>query len=158
MDHAPPREPIPPDLDLDQAHRVLLFLCLALGGGVVVMAGVALALVYSGAYPPFLGFPQGVRIGVGIFLGLLLGVSYPVHRTAGGSTPVTDAASALQAFQTRTITAMAIREFVGIAGSVLILLSRDLLVGGTLAALSVVSILLALPRKEDLREAVRRVR
>lgn len=145
-----------PAVDLDQAHRVLLIICLALAGGVAVMAGVALMLLYTGAFPPFLGFSPGVRIGVAVFLALLLGASYPVHRMAGGATAVTDGASALQAFQTRVITAMAMREFVGIAGSVLILLSRDLAVGGTLAALSVITILLALPRKDDMREAVRR--
>lgn len=143
-------------VDLDQAHRVLLVICLALAGGVIVMAGVAFALVSGGHFPPFLGFPAGIRIGIAVFLGLLLGASYPVHRAAGGFQEVTDAATALQSFQTRVITAMAMREFVGMAGSVLILLSRDIAVGGTLAALSVVSILLALPRKADMQEAVRR--
>ena len=145
-------------VDLDQAHRVLIIICLALAGGVAVMAGVALMLLHTGAFPPFLGFSRGVRVGVAIFLALLLAASYPVHRMAGGAVEVTDAASALQAFQTRVITAMAMREFVGIAGSVLILLSRDMVVGGSLAALSVITILLALPRKDDLREAVRRAR
>lgn len=145
-------------VDLDQAHRVLLIICLALAGGVAVMAGVAVMLVQTGTFPPFLGFSQGVRVGVAIFLALLLVASYPIHRMAGGAVAVTDAASALQAFQTRVITAMAIREFVGIAGAVLMLLSRDFVVGGTLAALSVITILLALPRREDLREAVREAR
>lgn len=150
--------PTPPDppVDLDQAHRVLLFICIALAAGVAVMALVAYGLVSGGYFPPFLGFDSGVRIGVAVFLGLLLGASYPVHRLAGGSQEVTDPATALQAFQMRVITAMAMREFVGIAGSVLILLSRDLAVGGTLAALSVAAILLALPRKADMREALRR--
>ncbi|HSG46987.1 MAG TPA: hypothetical protein VLA43_04130 [Longimicrobiales bacterium] len=147
-----------PAVDLDQAHRVLIIICLALAGGVAVMAGVALMLLHTGAFPPFLGFSQGVRVGIALFLALLLAASYPVHRMAGGAVEVTDAASALQAFQTRVITAMAMREFVGIAGSVLILLSRDMVVGGSLAALSVFTILLALPRKDDLREAVRRAR
>lgn len=146
------------DVDLNQAHRVLLVICVSLAGGVVIMAGVALVLVDGGHFPPFLGYSPPVRVGVGVFLTLLLAASYPIHRLAGGSVPASDAATALQAFQTRVITAMAVREFVGIAGSVLILLSRDLAVGGTLAGLSVVTILLALPRKEDMREAVARGR
>ena len=152
------RSPTPatPTADLDQAHRILLFICIALAAGVAVMALVAYVLVSAGYFPPFLGFSSGVRIGIAVFLGLLLGASYPVHRLAGGSEEITDPATALQAFQIRVITAMAMREFVGIAGSVLILLSRDLVVGGTLAALSVVAILLALPRKEDMREALKR--
>jgi len=145
-------------VDLAQAHRVLLIICLALAGGVAVMAGVAFMLVQTGTFPPFLGFSPAVRLGVAAFLFLLLAASYPIHNMAGGAVAVTDAASALQAFQTRVITSMAVREFVGIAGSVLILVSRDLAVGGTLAALSVITILLALPRREDLREAVRQAR
>ncbi|MDT8340167.1 MAG: hypothetical protein RQ751_01525 [Longimicrobiales bacterium] len=145
-----------PSVDVDQAYRVLVGICLVLAGGVVLAAGGAWAVLEAGLFPPFLGFPAWVRWSVGAGLLVLLAASYPAHRAAGGAVAVTDAATALQAFQTRVITAMAMREFVGMAGAVLILLSRDLLVGGTLAGLAVLSILLALPRREDLREAVRR--
>lgn len=143
-------------VDLDQAHRVLLVISLALAGSVAVMAGVSLILVQGGHFTAFLGFSPVVRVGVAVFLALLLGASYPVYRLAGGPSEVPGAASALQAFQTRVITAMAMREFVGMAGAVLILLSRDLAVGGTLSVLAVASILLSLPRRKELAEAVRK--
>lgn len=143
-------------VDLDQAHRVLLVISLALAGGVALMAGVSLILVQGGHFTAFLGFSPAVRVGVAVFLALLLGASYPVYRLAGGPSEVPGAASGLQAFQTRVITAMAMREFVGMAGAVLILLSRDLALGGTMSVLAVASILLSLPRKKELAEAVRK--
>lgn len=150
--------PETPPVDVDQAHRVLTFLCLSLAGSVALMAGVSALLVTTGAFPPFLGYPQAVRLGVGIFLILLLGASYPLYGLAGGSGEASDPAGAVTAFQTRVITSMAVREFVGIAGALLILLSRDFILGGTLAGLSLITIVLALPRKEDLLEAVRKAR
>jgi hypothetical protein len=143
-----------PGVSVDQAHRVLTIICLALVGGVVTMAGVSVILVTSGTFPPFLGYPEAVRLGVGAFLLLLLGASYPVYRHAGGATNPDEPGGALSAFQTKVIAAMALREFVGIAGGLLILLSRDMVLGGTLVVLSVATMLLALPRKEDLREAL----
>lgn len=142
--------------DLDQAYRVLLIICLALVFGVVAFAGVAAFLSSSGAFPGFLGFSPLVRTGIAVgFLVLLVG-AYPLQSMAGGPVPVDDAASALQAHQTKTIVGMAVREFVGIAGGVLILLSGDLVLGGTLVGLTVITMLLALPRKEEMRAAMRR--
>ena len=143
-----------PQVSIDHAHRVLLGICIALAGSVFVMASVSLVLVSSGTFPPFLGFSPTVRIGVGVFLVLLLGASYPIYRRAGEGVQGDGPDDALAAFQTKVIAAMAVREFVGIAGGLLILLSRDMVLGGTLVVLSIGTILLALPRKDDLRAAL----
>ena len=146
----------PPEVDLDQAYKVLVGLSLAFAGGVALFAVVSVFLVQTGSFTPFMGYTGLVRGAVAAFVILLIGSSWPLYRLAGGAVSADDPNAALSAFQIKVIVANAIREAAGLMGGVLILLFGDLLVGGTAAALSVGAILLSLPRKDDMREALRR--
>ena len=119
---------------VDEYHRILTVLSLALMASVVILVGGAWALVATGAFQPFLGFRPPVRIAIGVFLVALLLAAYPLSRAVGGG-PRPDA--------------------VGARAAVLILLAGDTVLGGTLGALVLVSMGAALPNRQAFEDAVR---
>ena len=143
------------DADLDQSYRVLLIISLAMAGGVALFAGIAAFVVSTGQFDPFMGWPGWVRGSIAAFLIVLLAASYPLYRLAGGAPRPGDPYAALSVFQTKVIVANGVRDAVGIMGAVLILFAGDLVLGGSVAIASVVTILLSLPRKDDMRAALR---
>ena len=136
-------------------HRVLVLMSWALMGSVAVMVGGAWTLVATGTFQPFLGLQTPVRIGVGVFLVLLLGSAYPLSRAVGAGARPATRERALAVVQTRVMVGMAVRDAVGAMAAVLILLAGDVVLGGTVGALVLASMALALPRREQLEEAVR---
>ncbi|MEJ2538937.1 MAG: hypothetical protein P8188_02935 [Gemmatimonadota bacterium] len=142
-------------IDLREYHRVLLGLSVALMIGVLVMTGGAWMMVASGTFQPFLGLQPGVRLGVGFFLLLLLGASYPVARAAGSGDPPENRREALSQVQTRVMVAMATRDAVGGMAAVVILLTGDIVLGGSVAAATLLAMASDLPRIGVLEEAVR---
>lgn len=128
---------------------------IALMVSVALMVGVAWFLVATGRFQPFIGLQPVVRIGVGIFLVALLGASYPLSRAVGSGDRPTSREEALGHVQTSVMIGMAVRDAVGAMAAVLILLAGDLVLGGTVAVLAFLSMGLALPRREQLEEAVR---
>lgn len=147
-----------PDRDEDsigEYHRVLSLVSLALLGSVALMVGGAWALVATGAFQPFLGVRPPVRIGIGVFLIVLLGAAYPLSRAVGADRRPGTRQEALAREQTRVMVGMAVRDAVGAMAAVLILLAGDVVLGGTLGAMVLVSMAAALPRRDQLEEAVR---
>ena len=147
--------PGPGGSSLEEYHRVLVGLSWALIAGVAAMAGGAWFLVASGGFQPFLNFTTPVRIGIAVFLVLLLLVAGPVTRTASRGERPRDARTALSRLQTEVMVGMAVRDAVGAMAAVLILLSGDWVVGGTTAAAALVAMISDLPTLDDLRDAVR---
>ncbi len=152
---APPGPPDPSGSTLREYHRVLVGISWALIAGVAAMAGGAWFLVATGTFLPFLGFTTPVRIGIAVFLVLLLLAAGPLERAVGGGEAAEDEAAALSRVQTRVMVGMAVRDAVGAMAAVLILLSGDLLVGGSAAAATLVAMVSNLPRMDDLEAAVR---
>ena len=142
---------------LREYHRVLVGLSWALIAGVAAMAGGAWFLVAAELFQPFLGFTTPVRIGIAVFLVLLLLSAGPLKRAVGGDGPPSNPAEALSRVQTRVMVGMAVRDAVGAMAAVLILLSGDLLVGGSAAVATLVAMVSDLPGLDDLEEAVRQV-
>lgn len=151
----PPAAGDPGSSTLREYHRVLVGISWALIAGVAVMAGGAWFLVTTGTFTPFLGFTAPVRIGIAVFLVLLLLAAGPLERAVGGGEPPEDEAAALGRVQTRVMVGMAVRDAVGAMAAVLILLSGDLLVGGSVAAATLVAMASDLPTIDDLEAAVR---
>lgn len=140
---------------IGEYHRVLLTVSAALMVSVALMVGVAWFLVTSGQFQPFIGLQPAVRIGVGIFLLGLLGSSYPLSRAVGTGERPRSREKALANVQTSVMIGMAVRDAVGAMAAVLILLAGDLVLGGTVAVLVLLSMGSSLPRREQLEEAVR---
>ena len=151
----PSPEGDPRSSTLREYHRVLVGISWALIGGVAAMAGGAWFLVATGTFHPFLGFSTPVRIGIAVFLVLLLLAAGPLQRAVGGGEPPEDEAAALARVQTRVMVGMAVRDAVGAMAAVLILLSGDVLVGGSVAAATLVAMVSDLPAMDDLEAAVR---
>jgi hypothetical protein len=143
------------EASIGEYHRVLTFVSLALLGSVALMVGGAWALVATGAFQPFLGLRLPVRIGVGVFLIVLLAAAYPLSRAVGSGNRPETREEALARVQTRVTVGMAVRDAVGAMAAVLILLAGDIVLGGTVGALVLVSMAAALPRRDQLEEAVR---
>jgi hypothetical protein len=142
-------------VDLDQVHRILSVMILIFAGGVASFAGVSFFVVSTGAFSPFLGYPEVVRLGIGVFLLFLLAMSYPLSRWSGAANPGESRSDAVARFQTRAVVGAAVRESVGIMGGLLILLAGDVVLGVTAAALAVVTLVTGIPSKDALRAATR---
>lgn len=132
-----------------------MVISMALIGSVAVMVGGAWALVASGTFQPFLSLQLPVRIGVGVFLLVLLAATYPLSRAVGSGGRPESREEALSIVQTRVMVGMAVRDAVGAMSAVLILLAGDVTLGGTVGALTLVSMVTSLPRLEQLEEATR---
>jgi hypothetical protein len=145
----------PREASIEEYHRVLVTVSLALMASVALFVGVAWVLVATERFQPFIGLQPGVRIGVGAFLLALLGASYPLSRAVGGDSPPDTREKALSNVQTRVMVGMAMRDAVGAMAAVLILLAGDVVLGGTLAFLVLLSMGLSLPGREQLDEAAR---
>lgn len=140
---------------IGEYHRVLTIVSLALAGSVTVMVGGAWVLVATGAFQPFLGLRGPARLGVALFLALLLAAAYPLSRAVGSGSRPASREEALARVQTRVMVGMAIRDAVGAMAAVVVLLAGDVVLGGTIGALALVSMAVALPRRGDFEEAVR---
>lgn len=140
---------------IEEYHRVLTLVSIALLGSVAVMVVGAWALVATGTFQPFLGLRLPVRIGVGVFLVVLLGAAYPLSGAVGTGGRAETREDALSRVQTRVMVGMAVRDAVGAMAAVLILLAGDVVLGGTIGVLVLMSMAAALPRREQLQEAVR---
>lgn len=162
-DQRPPERPgvgadgPPSDVDAATAHQVLRIISMGLAATVAIFGVVALVLNRTGVFPPFLGYPTSVRVGIAVFLVFLLGISYPLYGWAGGAEPPKTPEEALSRLQIRVMVANATRDAAGIMGCLLILLTGDLWLGATVAALAVVTILLSVPSRDDVESAIRRV-
>jgi hypothetical protein len=130
---------------------------MALLASVVLLVGGAWVMVATGTFQPFLGLRGAARIGVALFLVLLLAAAHPLSRAVGTGRRPDSREEALAGVQTRVMVGMAIRDAVGAMAAVVILLAGDVLLGGTVGVLAVVGMIASIPRREELEEAVRRV-
>lgn len=138
-------------------HRQLLFLTLALAGGVVTF-GVVVAGLYLAGREPAMPLEPSLRIGVVVLGVALLGAAQLVGQALARPAPGATAASAETAEKIRTavIVAMGMRESVGLLGSVVGLLTGELLLMSALVAASAATMIFGVPGRDEVENRLRR--
>jgi hypothetical protein len=129
----------------------------ALAAGVVSFVGVVALLLTTGALEPISPLPPAVTwggAGVGLLAVAAGRIAGPALRHAPSGA---DAHTVANRWATGGITAGALAEAAGMIGGVLALMDGDLLVGGGLAAISVLAILTGSPPREELEQRLRRI-
>lgn len=140
----------------DERFRVLHIIVGSLILGVVLFAAVAAWLITSGTFADFISPIPLEAVGVGVVA--LIFLAPVLAGKAKEAPPDADRDTVFMQFQTGTIVGMAVREGAGLMGGVLALLAGSLpwLVG--LAGASVLSMVLAWPKRDELEERLGRAR
>lgn len=142
--------------DLDRALRTTRILVLAMAVGVVVFLVGALVLLRSGSGIGGGALPTGALPGVGIAVLVMLLTAPVVQRTLATAPPGSAPPEALARWRTGVIVGSAVREGAGFLGIVAGLLAGSAPWMLALGGASILSLLLALPRGEELEADLRR--
>ena len=141
---------------VQSVHNRGVILTAALAMGHLALAGVATGFVLSGSLEPAFSTTPLLRGAVAVMGLLMLGAATVIGgrlaEAPAGATP-DDAA---QRYPTGLVVGMALREAVGLAGAMLILLAGDLVVGGALVAAALLTMIAAAPRRADIESRLRR--
>jgi hypothetical protein len=128
---------------------------LALVGGVVGL-GVVVAVLNLGGRVPSMTLAMPMRAGIAVFGVALLGAAQVVGHSLFRPTSQAGAEITVEKIRTGVIVAMGLRESVGLLGSVLGLLTGELLLMSGLVAASAATMILGLPGRDELEDTLRR--